>query len=318
LEEDTAKSFHEGNKTLIDFNKSGLSLMEIVTTPCFNEVADAVDFCKKIQDITRVINVSDADMEKGNMRLEVNVSLRTPEMEKRNEIPKYKVEVKNINSFRFMEKAVMSEIKRQAELLSEGKTPMQENRGWDEKRQSTVSQRDKEEAHDYRYFPEPDVPPMVFNQEYFDDLKRKLPELPHQLRKRLIEIYGLNVASADFFSTGSGIELSKKFEEVTKQRNDPKKVANLLINKPRFREMLVEQIVALLGDDVDNTIPHTADLHTIIKRVLEENQSAVQNYILGKQNVLQFLTGLVIKETKGKFNPADVIKVIKRNLNGKT
>jgi aspartyl-tRNA(Asn)/glutamyl-tRNA(Gln) amidotransferase subunit B len=306
LEEDTAKSLHEGAKTLIDFNKSGISLMEIVTTPCFTDVADAVDFCKKIQDIARVLHISDADMEKGNMRLEANISLRTPEMEQKDELAKYKVEVKNINSFRFMEKAVLFEVKRQADLLDAGQTPKQENRGWDERKGGTVLQRDKEEAHDYRYFPDPDIPPMVFEQSYFDDLRKRLPELPYQLRARLIGQYGLNSASAEFFSTGFGIDLSKKFEEVATKVSDFQKVANLMINKIEYRDMSASDIVYALTRDGDRSSVAENGADDIIKKVLDDNPLAVRSYKSGKQNSLEYLLGQVIKSLSTK---PDVTKI---------
>jgi aspartyl-tRNA(Asn)/glutamyl-tRNA(Gln) amidotransferase subunit B len=310
LEEDAAKSFHEGSKTLVDFNKSGISLIEIVTTPCFTETADAVDFCKKIQDIARVLGVSEADMEKGNMRLEANISLRTEEMEQKGELAKYKVEVKNINSFRFMEKAVLYEVKRQSDMLNVGETPKQENRGWDERKGATVAQRDKEEAHDYRYFPDPDLPPMVFEDKYFDDMKKRLPELPYQLRERLINIYKLNDASADFFSAGGGLDLAKKLEEVVKKIDEPQKVANLIINKPGYREMSVVDLITAIGKDVDETPTQDADLDGIIKKVLAENESAVQSYKAGKQNSLEFLLGQVMRSASIKPDVAKLRQLL--------
>lgn len=322
LEEDTAKSFHEAGKTLIDFNKSGISLMEIVTKPCFTDVADAVDFCKKIQDIARIIGVSEADMEKGNMRLEANISLRTPEMEQKNELADYKVEVKNINSFRFMEKAVLFEVKRQSDLLEAGQKPKQENRGWDERKGGTVPQRDKEEAHDYRYFPDPDIPPMVFTDDYFADLKNKLPELPYQLRERFINDYGLNTASADFFSTGTGLELAKQFEEVAKRLTEAQKtgevqkIANLLINKPEYRDMSTEELLDQLSKPDKARGLSEDDLANVVKKVLENNPSAVQNYKAGKQNSLQFLIGATLRELKGKMDPDTVAESLRRMLNG--
>ena len=175
IEEDTAKSFHQGGKTLVDFNKSGAPLVEIVTEPNFKSADAAVEFCKKIQVLVRELGISTADMEKGQMRLEANISLRTEEMETTGALPPYKVEVKNINSFKFMKKAVDTEIQRQSELMDKGQTPQQENRGWDEDKKTTVSQRDKEEAHDYRYFPEPDIPPMEFSREYIERLASVAP-----------------------------------------------------------------------------------------------------------------------------------------------
>ena len=316
LEEDTAKSFHEGDKTLIDFNKSGISLVEVVTTPCFTEVADAVAFCKKVQDIARVLNISEADMEKGHMRLEANISLRTAEMEQKGELAKYKVEVKNINSFRFMEKAVLYEVKRQSDLLDAGETPKQENRGWDERKGATVPQRDKEEAHDYRYFPDPDIPPMVFDDKYFDDLRTQLPELPYQLKERLIKTYGLNNASTEFFSTSSGIDLAKKFEAVAKKADDPQRIANLMINKPEYREMSMEDIISVTKKNAGTVSAPDINIDDIIKKVLAENESAVQSYKAGKKNVLQFLIGVVLKKAGGKVSPDAVKLALIRIING--
>ncbi len=314
LEEDTAKSFHEGAKTLIDFNKSGISLMEIVTTPCFTDVADAVDFGKKVQDIARVLNISEADMEKGNMRLEVNISLRTGEMEQKGELAKYKVEVKNINSFRFVEKAIVSEVKRQGDLLDAGQTPKQENRGWDERKGGTVSQRDKEEAHDYRYFPDPDIPPTIFEEQYLEDLRRHLPELPHQLRNRLVNKYGLNMASADFFSTGSEIELAKKFEAVVKKTGDPQRIANLMINKIDYRELSAEQIVSESIKGLDKESEPTEDVDVAVTKVIDENPSAVQSYKAGKQGSLEFLLGQIIKSSATKPDVAKLRQTLLEKL----
>jgi len=304
LEEDTAKSFHEGNKTLIDFNKSGISLIEVVTTPCFTDAADAVDFGKKIQDIARLVSISEADMEKGNMRLEANISLRTAEMEQKGELAKYKVEVKNINSFRFMEKAVLFEVKRQSHLLEAGQTPKQENRGWDEHKGATVSQRDKEEAHDYRYFPDPDIPPMAFDGGYLNDLRRRLPELPYQLRARLIKDYGLNLASADFFSTGTGIELSKKFKQAVKLAGSgsPQMIANVLINKQAYRTVSAEELVEESISSTTTILSTDEDIDEIIAKVLTDNPTMVDKYRAGKQGVLQFLIGEARRATGASGN----------------
>ncbi|MFC1755958.1 Asp-tRNA(Asn)/Glu-tRNA(Gln) amidotransferase subunit GatB [Patescibacteria group bacterium] len=183
LEEDTAKSMHEGDKTLVDFNLSSMPLVEIVTKPTFTTIEDAVEFSKKIQSMVRELGLGDTDMEKGQMRLEPNISLRTQEMEDADELPEYKVEIKNINSFRFMEKAVTAEVIRQRELLESGETPIQENRGYNEEKKTTVGQRSKEQAHDYRYFPEPDIPPMEFDKDYLDEVEKEFKELEKNLIK---------------------------------------------------------------------------------------------------------------------------------------
>lgn len=306
LEEDAAKSFHEGNKTLVDFNKGGMALMELVTKPTFTRVEDAVDFTKKLQQILRRLEISDADMEKGNLRLEPNISLRTKEMEERNELPKYKVEVKNINSFRFMEKVILYEIKRQREILESGEVPAQENRGYDETSGKTVSQRSKEEAHDYRYFPEPDIPPMEFEDTYLENIRNNLPELPIQTRKRLVSEYGVKEESAGVMIDTYGYEMVQKFESLAQKNIDPNKVINLLLNRKDYQTLDIEDFVKKLDDDSASVI-NEADLIETVEKVISENPKAVEDYKKGKESSIQFLLGMVMKETKGKGN-AQAIK----------
>ncbi len=299
LEEDTAKSIHQKGKTLIDFNKSSVPLVEIVTQPVFTSVDDAVEFSKKIQDLIRLLDIGDADMEKGQMRLEANISLRTAEMEREEELPKYKVEIKNINSFRFMEKAVKAEIIRQREMLEAGETPIQENRGFDESKNLTVPQRSKENAHDYRYFPEPDIPPMIFDESYFEEIEKLLPELPWDIKKRLMSQYALSDKNAEFLSTGIGIELLERFEELASQNIEPEKLANILINKLEYRELSNEEFIQKLSDEEDKIDNHD-DLYFIVEEVVAKNMDAVENYKNGNQGSIQFLIGQIMRETKGK------------------
>jgi aspartyl-tRNA(Asn)/glutamyl-tRNA(Gln) amidotransferase subunit B len=190
LEEDTGKLVHPkgANYSLVDFNRAGVPLMELVTEPDIETAEEARVFCQKLQQICRYLKISDADMEKGHMRCEVNLSLYKKGEEK---LSGTKVEVKNINSFKFVEKAIVYEIERQTEVLEKGEKIVQETRGWDANRNVTVSQRKKESAHDYRYFPEPDIPPFQFTPEYVEEMKRKLPELPDQKVKRFKVEYGL-------------------------------------------------------------------------------------------------------------------------------
>ncbi len=187
LEEDTGSLVHEGNVSLVDFNRSGVPLMELVTEPDITSGEEARKFAEELRLILKYLDISDANMDKGQMRVEVNIS-----MAKEGEEMGTKVEIKNLNSFKVVEQAVDFEIKRQTELLKKGKKIVQETRGWREDTQKTVSQRAKEEAHDYRYFPEPDLPPMDLNEKPFEKSKISLGnELPTNRRKRFKEEYNL-------------------------------------------------------------------------------------------------------------------------------
>jgi len=309
LEEDVAKSFHEDDRTLLDFNKSGMPLVEIVTKPVFSNTSDAVDFCKKIQQTVRFLDIGDVDMEKGQMRLEANISLRTQEMEKRGELFNYKVEVKNINSFRFMEKAVIAEIERQLEVFEKGEMPIQENRGYNETTGKTVPQRTKEDAKDYRYFPEPDIPPMVFSNGYINELKKELPELPHMIKKRLVQNYGIKMAESIVLVDNLGMDIVNKFEEFIKKGLDSKKLASALINKKETRLWTFDKFKDYLQVP-DESIDENA-LRDLIIKVMENNPKAVEDYKNGKESSIQFLFGQIMRETGGKVKPDYAIPLIK-------
>lgn len=187
-EEDTGKLIHEENETLIDFNRSGVPLVEIVTKPDIKSAFQAKEFLEKLQRIIRYLGVSDCNMEKGTMRLEPNISVRKAGEAK---LPPYKVEVKNINSFRFVEKAIEYEVKRQIDLLEKGEKISQETRGYDSIKNITFTQRSKETAQDYRYFPEPDLPPVIWADREIEEIKQQLPELPDAKTMRFINDYKL-------------------------------------------------------------------------------------------------------------------------------
>lgn len=217
LEEDTGKLVHPkgANHTLVDFNRAGVPLMELVTEPDIETGEEARVFCQQLQQVCRYLGISEADMEKGNMRCEANISLYK---EGEDRLSGTKVEVKNINSFRFVEKAIAYEIARQGEALDRGEKVIQETRGWDSIRNETVSQRTKESAHDYRYFPEPDIPPLRFDAAYVEALRKKLPELPKAKSERFEQEYSLNgddvaVLSADH-------ELAGYYEDVMSELNE--------------------------------------------------------------------------------------------------
>lgn len=317
LEEDTGKLVHQtvdGKKaSLVDFNRSSVPLMEMVTEPDFHDVSDVVAFLKEVQLVARYLAISNADMEKGSMRLEANISLSSDEG-----LPNYKVELKNINSFRFLEKAVNAEIKRQKEILGEGGKVDNETRGYDEIKQTTFLQRSKEEAKDYRYFPEPDLPPMRFSEEEIKRLKEDLPELPEERRIRFEKDYKI---SKDFIEIlVSDNSRSEYFEEASKLSNDYKLIADLMINKKLDIEYpepagLVRKISELSkveyssNDDVENSV----------KSVIIANEKAVNDYKAGNGRVIGFLIGMVQKNLQGKGNAQTVREKLLERLqeNGK-
>jgi len=214
LEEDAGKNIHpEGLPySLVDYNRAGCALLEIVTEPDIESGEEARVFLTELRNIIRYIGASDCNMEKGTMRVEPNISVRKPG---ETTLPKYKCEVKNINSFKFAEAAINYEIARQTEILKEGNIPKQVTMGWNEKTNQTVEQRSKEEANDYRYFPEPDLPVLQFTEEYLHDLRHRLPELPAQKKKRFIEEYNLPEADTDNLINWK--ELALYFESVVSE-----------------------------------------------------------------------------------------------------
>ncbi len=231
LEEDTGKLQHttiEGKRvTLVDFNRSGVPLVEIVTEPDIRSGEEAKEFLKKLYQIVRYLDISDADMEKGSMRLEPNISVRPTGIK---DLPNYKVEVKNINSFNFVKKAIEYEVNRHVALIESGETPVQETRGWNEGKGITVSQRRKEEAYDYRYFPEPDIPPIRWDSSQITEIKSQIPELPNEKAMRFKKEYQLNAYDTGLLTDTR--QLADYFEECVKINKIPaKKLANWIINK---------------------------------------------------------------------------------------
>jgi aspartyl-tRNA(Asn)/glutamyl-tRNA(Gln) amidotransferase subunit B len=317
LEEDTGKLVHETidgvKSSLIDFNRSSVPLMEMVTEPDFHDTESVVAFLKEVQLIARYLGISNADMEKGSMRLEANISL-SPD----GSLPNYKVELKNINSFRFLEKAIKAEIVRQEKLLASGEKIAQETRGYDEVKQTTYLQRVKEEANDYRYFPEPDLPPIRLKDEEINKIKESLPELPRQKRDRFdaeyklpkdfIEILVADKTRSDYFE--EAIKLVKD------QTVSPRIVADLMINKKldsQFPEPagLIKRILEISNVDYASI----SDVEESVVSVLAENEKAVKDYRSGNGNVLGFLIGMVQKKLQGKGNPTSVREKIVQKLN---
>lgn len=317
LEEDTAKLIHTvvGKKesTLIDFNRSGMPLMEIVTEPDFRTSQEAKRFLKKLQQILRYLDLSDCDMEKGSMRLEANVSVGKDN----GTLPNYKVEIKNLNSFRFLEKAVDYETKRQTELLKKGERPDQETRGWDEGRQETYPQRRKEEAEDYRYFPEPDLPPIRWVQKEQLMIKKQLLELPSEKRSRFSKDYQLTdyqsqiliqtKAKADYFE--------KAVKAGKKSKIGPKEIANVIINKKiSMKKILPVELIQMLFRKKSSPAMKEEDLKQVVNQVLKKNKKAVEDYQKGRVNAVEFLVGQISRETKGRADPNQTRKILLEKL----
>ncbi len=230
LEEDTGSLIHdkESGSSLVDFNRAGTPLMELVSEPDIRSAQEAKKFCQELQLILRYLEVSDADMEKGQMRCEVNISLLPKSEVTQNSKLGTKVEIKNLNSFRAVERAIDYEIKRQSDLLESGKKIIQETRGWDEVREVTLSQRIKEEAHDYRYFPEPDLPPLAFSAKEIDSIKRALPELPQARRERFKKEYELSKNNIQTLVANKG--LIDYFEQVITELKSWLKIQGLKVS----------------------------------------------------------------------------------------
>lgn len=319
LEEDTAKMIHrsiDGEKTtLIDFNRSGVPLMEIVTEPDIQSPVEAKAYLKKLQQIIRYLGVSDADMEKGSMRCEANVSLAKSDCKK---LPDYKVEIKNLNSFRFFEKALTYEIKRQEKILKAGGKITQHTRGWDEISQKTFVQRLKETAADYRYFPEPDIPPIKWKKKEIEDLRRTLPELPddkaarfqkdYQLSSYQAEILTATVKQADYFE--EAVRVGKKYGLAVS------KIANVIINhRIDTSKVLPAGLVKIMVKKKASRIVDEGQIENWVKTVIANQPQAVVDYQKGKTAALEFLMGQVQRLAKGMAEAKKTRKLLKKLLN---
>ncbi len=243
LEEDTGKLVHPTGTdyTLVDFNRAGVPLMELVTEPDIENGKEARVFCQKLQQVFRYLGISDADMEKGNMRCEVNISLYKKGEEK---LSGTKVEIKNINSFKFVEKAINYEIERQTEVLGKGEKVTQETRGWDSNRNATVSQRIKESAHDYRYFPEPDTPPFKFTEQYVKELRSNLPELPDQKIERFKKEFNLPEKDVEILTSEK--DLADFFEKVVCELGEKITAHEFEISKDKIIKLSANYIITEL------------------------------------------------------------------------
>lgn len=315
-EEDTGKLSHPRGGTLIDFNRSGVPLVEVVTEPDFSDTEQVKDYAKKLQQVFRYLEVSSADMEKGDMRLEANVSvanLSSHISSGKVKLPDYRVEIKNINSFRFIEDAIKYEISRQISVLESGGTLVQETRGWDENKKQTFTQRVKEEANDYRYFPEPDLSDIRCQISDVRKVKEVFPELPWDKEKRFVTEYGIGKEAARILSATK--ELADFFESVVehgrKHDVDAKQIANFIVNqKINIEEVLPAQVIEqVLGKKV-GVIASEAELEKIIKVSISENPDMVKSYRKGKIGVIQALVGVVMRKTAGKADATKVREIL--------
>ncbi len=339
LEEDAGKLIHSGDDSLVDLNRAGTPLMEIVTEPDIQSPAEAKIFMQELRSILRYLDVSDADMEKGHLRCDANISI---EVDGKEGVP---AEIKNLNSFRMVERALAFEESRQKEDLEAGKKIIKETRGWDDKRGFTFPQRNKEIAQDYRYFPEPDLPPFTLSKVFdIDKIKKEIPELPAQKRQRYQEM-GIKISDAEILAVDK--EMAEYFEGVAKASNATL-AANWIINELKMDGILIVspenlgellqliekgEISGKIAKDVLSEMIETGktapeiietsglkqigdegEIGKIIDKVIAENPKPVSDIKAGKQEALGFLVGLVMRESKGSANPQLVNRLLKERI----
>lgn len=352
LEEDAGKLVHpaKANYSLVDFNRAGMPLLEIVTEPDINSPEEAYDYLTALKSILQYLRVSDCDMEKGSLRCDANISIREAGKKELG----VKVEVKNMNSFRWVREALSFEADRQRTLAGAKERIVQETRLWDAEKLVTVPMRSKEEAHDYRYFPEPDLVPFIVDKKIIDQMRKALPELPQARAKRFIKEYGLSEYDARIL-TGQ-IDLADYFEECARGYADRKTLANW-INGDIAAQMnarnvnilglgiqpkdLVELLRMIDGQSISGKIAKDVlaemietkknpseivsskrlsqisdkdKIAEVIKDVLARNERSVNDYKGGKKTAITFLIGQVMKQTRGKANPAMVNDMLKKRL----
>ncbi len=352
LEQDAGKSIHDQDPrcTLIDLNRSGVALMEIVSKPDMSSPAEAAEYVKKIRAIVRALGTSDGDMEKGNLRCDANVSVRLVGATQLGT----RCEIKNLNSMRNIARAIEFEAARQVEIIEDGGVIKQETRLFDAITGETRTMRSKEDAMDYRYFPDPDLPPLVLTQEFVDAIKSSLPELPDAKKMRYVKDYGISEYDAGVLVFDS--DISGYFEKLI-AKHEPKlsitwltvelfgRMNKLGINFENLK-ITPEQLSGLLdlikdgsisgkiakdvldfmietGDDAAKIVEakgfkqvsDSGAIEKIIEEVLSKNQQSVDDFKAGKERAFGFLIGQIMKESKGQANPAVVNELLKKKLN---
>ena len=360
MEEDAGKSLHEGlpdsnRSSYLDFNRSGVPLIEIVSDPDIRSSAEAYDYLARLKQILEYLSVCDGNMEEGSLRCDANVSVRRIGEQKFGT----RTELKNINSFRFVQKAIDYEVNRQIEVIESGGQVVQETRLWNSLEERTVSMRSKEEAHDYRYFPDPDLPPLVADSEWIKTIQQSMPELPESRRERFMKEYALSEYDAGVLTTTRA--LADFLEETAKLCGQAKTAANWIMgdllrfyndnnvdlkdlsNSPLTPTMLAGMISLVDKGTISGKIAKTvmeemyqsgkdpqqiieekglvqisnaAEIERIVNQILEENPKPVQQYRLGKTGNFGFFVGQVMKATGGRANPQTVNEVLKKRLAG--
>lgn len=350
IEEDTAKLSHEKNYALVDFNRAGVPLLEIVSEPDMRSVEAALDYATKVRAILRYLGVNSGDMEKGVLRFEANISVRPVGSDEF----RTRTEIKNLNSFRALVRASQYEIERQIKIYEAGESVIQETLGWDDARGVTTSQRSKEDAHDYRYFPEPDLPPLQLNDSWIDSIRTQLPELPEAKTKRFITDFELKPSEAIFLT--SDISLANYFEEVISHAKSSAKIISTWIAGEFIRnvnELNVDvntvvpakslaQLVDMVTDKTisgnggktvlaemfksggdpaeivkEKNLAQVSDesfIQEAITKILDDNPSEIEKYHAGKDTLLQWFVGQVARATKGKADPVITKELMLKGL----
>ncbi|MCM8798710.1 MAG: Asp-tRNA(Asn)/Glu-tRNA(Gln) amidotransferase subunit GatB [Candidatus Omnitrophica bacterium] len=350
LEEDAGKLIHTENYSLVDYNRAGVPLLEIVTEPEINSPQEAYAYLTTLKSILEYLEVSDCDMEKGSLRCDANISLRIGKSEKLG----VKTELKNMNSFKAVRDALNFEIKRQREILESGGEIVQETRLWDAEKEITTSMRSKEEAHDYRYFPDPDLVIFTAEEEFLESMRKTIPELPRKRSLRFQQEYKLSPYDAGVLTQSKA--LADYFETCIKLYPHPKEISNWLtteifaylnekkisfeslnleaekfirllkllelkqINRNTAKEVL--RVMLETGRDADTIvreknlflISSSADIDNIVEEVIRTNPGPVNDYLKGKENALMFLVGQVMKQTQGKAEPLKVQEVLRKKI----
>ena len=357
MEEDAGKSLHDGfpdsaTRTYLDLNRCGTPLVEIVSEPDIRTPDEAFEYLTRLKEILLYTAVSDCNMEEGSLRCDANVSVRLKGAERFGT----KAEVKNVNSFRFIRQALEYEIERQIEVIEEGGRVIQETRLWNSNEGRTYSMRSKEQAHDYRYFPEPDLPPLILTPEFIEEVKAKLPELPEARRKRMIAEYELNPKDAHTLTASR--EFADSFEAAARTAKNPRRVANLLLSELGGRlkaldleldqspvsmagvvmaaDLLDEEKIsskqlkglfdiafekgedfpAVYEREKPQQLTDASAIEVMIDEVIAANPKQVEQYRAGKKTLVGFFVGQVMKASKGQANPALLNELVTKKLDG--